>query len=113
MTGTAGRAALGPVALSERIASVDIVRGFALWGVLLINMISYGATLPGRWPGAIDQVAFWGQRFFFEQKSWRLFSFLFGFGFALQMSRAGERGARFLPIYLRRLALLLGFGFFN
>ncbi len=113
MTAPAERAALGSVTVSERIVSVDIVRGFALWGVLLINMMNFGALFSDRWPEPIDQFAYWVQRFFFEQKSWRLFSFLFGFGFALQMMRASDRGARFLPVYVRRLALLLGFGFFN
>jgi len=98
---------------SERIASVDIVRGFALWGVLLINMMNYGALNTHRWSGPIDRLAFWAQRFFFEQKSWRLFSFLFGFGFALLLIRASARGARFLPMYVRRLIILLGFGFFS
>lgn len=113
MTAPPERAAFGPITLAERIVSVDIVRGFALWGVLLINMMSYGALRAGRWPDPIDQLAFWAQRFLFEEKSWRLFSFLFGFGFSLQMTRARDRGAPFLPLYVRRLALLLGFGFFN
>ena len=113
MTAAAGRPAGGPVALSERIVSVDIVRGFALWGVLLINMMNFGALNRGRWPAPIDQFAYWAQRFFFEQKSWRLFSFLFGLGFALLMMRASARGARFLPMYVRRLAILFGFGFLN
>lgn len=113
MTAPAERAAFQPVTVSERIVSVDIVRGFALWGVLLINMMNFGALIPGRWSEPINQFAFWAQRFFFEQKSWRLFSLLFGLGFALQTIRASDRGARFLPVYVRRLALLLGFGFLN
>jgi uncharacterized membrane protein YeiB len=39
---------LEPVMVSERIASVDIARGFALCGVLLTNMMNYGALEP-RW----------------------------------------------------------------
>ena len=97
MTAPAEGPALGPVTASERLASVDIVRGFALWGVLLINMMNYGALNNDRWSGPIDRFAYWAQRFFFEEKSWRLFSLLFGFGFALQFLRASERGARFLP----------------
>jgi hypothetical protein len=42
-----------------------------------------------------------------------LFSFLFGWGFALQMSRAEARGARFLPFYSRRLFVLLLIGLAN
>jgi uncharacterized protein len=52
-------------------------------------------------------------RFFFETKSWRLFSFLFGLGFSLQLLRADERGARFIPVYIRRLAILFVFGIAN
>ncbi len=104
--------ALRPVGPRERIASVDVVRGFALWGVLLINMFNFGAWDPN-WTGALDQFAAWAAEFIFEQKSWTLFSFLFGFGFALQMIRAEERGVPLLPVYTRRLVLLFAFGVVN
>jgi len=110
MTTPADRRTFGPIPAPQRIASVDVVRGFALWGVLLINMMNFGALIPGQWPDPLDQFAFWAQRFFFEQKSWRLFSFLFGLGFALQMLRASDRGARFVTVYVRRLAVLAAFG---
>lgn len=113
MTTKADRRTFEPVPAPQRIPSVDVVRGFALWGVLLINMMNFGALIPGRWPEPIDQFALWAQRFFFEQKSWRLFSFLFGLGFALQMLRASDRGAPFLPVYVRRLAVLFAFGFLH
>ena len=86
-----------------------MVRGFALFGVILVNMYNFGAySIIWNEPG--DEFAFSVMRFFFETKSWRLFSFLFGFGFALQMIRAEERGAKFAPVYLRRLAILFVFG---
>jgi uncharacterized protein len=62
------------------------------------------------WNGPGDEIAFSVMRFFFETKSWRLFSFLFGFGFALQLIRAEERGSKFAPIYLRRLIILFVIG---
>lgn len=105
--------AFGPITDPQRIASIDIVRGFALWGVLLINMMNFGALTAAEWLEPLGQFAFWVQRFFFEQKSWRLFSFLFGLGFALQMLRSMERGGRFLPVYMRRLAVLFAFGFLH
>ena len=104
--------AFRPVSPRERIASVDVVRGFALWGVLLINMFNFGAWSP-HWTGALDRFAAWTAGFIFEQKSWTLFSFLFGFGFALQMIRAKERGVPLLPVYTRRLVLLFAFGVVN
>jgi len=62
------------------------------------------------WNGPADEVAFLVMRFFFETKSWRLFSFLFGLGFALQLIRADERGSKFAPVYLRRLIILFVIG---
>jgi len=49
-------------------------------------------------------------RFFAEGKFYTMFSFLFGLGLFLQMSRAEARGVRFVPIYIRRLIVLLGIG---
>ena len=104
--------AIGPVAIPERIGAVDIVRGFALWGVLLVHMWSYTwGPFPHFHP--VDQFTESALVFLFREKSWHLLFLLFGFGFALQMVRAGEHGARFLPTYVRRLAVLLGFGFVN
>ena len=100
----------GPIEPERRLDAVDMVRGFALFGVLLVNMYNFGASDPLNWGAPIDELAFSVKRFFFETKSWRLFSFLFGFGFALQMLRAEQRGASFLPFYLRRLAVLFVIG---
>lgn len=98
-----------PVDPRRRIEAVDMVRGFALFGVLLVNMFNFGAySIIWNTPG--DEIAFSVMRFFFETKSWRLFSFLFGFGFALQLIRAEEHGSRFLPVYLRRLLILFVIG---
>jgi uncharacterized protein len=98
-----------PVDPLQRIEAVDMVRGFALFGVLLVNMFNFGSG-GLFWNEPIDEFAWSVKRFFFETKSWRLFSFLFGFGFALQLSRATERGAKFTQLYLRRLAILFIIG---
>jgi uncharacterized protein len=98
-----------PVDPQKRIEAVDMVRGFALFGVLLVNMFNFGSG-GLFWNEPIDEFAWSVKRFFFETKSWRLFSFLFGFGFALQLIRATERGTDFAPIYLRRLIILFVIG---
>lgn len=103
---------LAPVAPQERLETLDILRGFALFGVLLINMRNF--DLPGHvWTGAIDHSALWVTVTLFAGKSWRLFSFLFGLGFALQIARAQGQGAPFVRLYLRRLAVLFIFGCFH
>jgi uncharacterized protein len=98
-----------PIDPRQRIEAVDMVRGFALFGVLLVNMFNFGAySIIWNDPG--DEIAFSVMRFFFETKSWRLFAFLFGFGFALQMIRAEQHSSKFAPVYLRRLLILFVIG---
>jgi uncharacterized protein len=103
------REAPGPIAPASRIVEIDIVRGFALFGVLLVNMYGFGADSIA-WDSSTDQLAFAIKRVFFESKSWTLFSMLFGLGFAMQMERASGRGIRIFPTYLRRLVVLFAFG---
>jgi uncharacterized protein len=100
---------LAPTAAESRIVEVDMVRGFALFGVLLVNMYGFGADSPA-WDSATDRLAFTTMHVFFESKSWTLFSMLFGFGFALQLGRAHAKSFPFLPAYLRRLGVLFALG---
>ena len=108
----------GPVPLGGRIRELDILRGFALFGVLLVNLRFIGsphlywehADVEGRWPGFPDRAAEWLIQVFVVAKFLSLFSFLFGLGFAIMMRRAGEKETSFAPIYSRRLLALLGFG---
>ena len=97
------------MAPDSRIVEVDIVRGFALFGVLLVNMYGFGADSIA-WSSATDRLAYAAMHVFFESKSWTLFSMLFGFGFALQLERARAKGFPILPAYLRRLAVLFALG---
>ncbi len=107
--GESGRNRATPTEPSKRVEAIDMVRGFALFGVLLVNMYNFGATSI-IWTAPTDQAAFSVMRFFFETKSWRLFSFLFGLGFSFQLLKAEARGGPFWPTYLRRLALLFLIG---
>jgi uncharacterized protein len=86
-----------------------MVRGFALFTVLLENMYGFGADSIA-WSSASDKLAFAVMQVFVESKSWTLFSLLFGLGFALQLERAHAAGFPILPTYLRRLAVLFALG---
>jgi uncharacterized protein len=103
---------LTPIDPAQRLRHVDIVRGFALFGVMLVNMFNFGATSI-IWTEPPDVAAQSVMRFLFETKSWRLFSFLFGFGFALQFLRAEQRQVKLLPTFVLRMALLFCFGMAN
>ncbi len=98
-----------PIAAKERIETIDILRGFALFGVLLVNSshdVSWHFLLEEQWPGIFDRAAWWLVHFLGSNKFQALFSFLFGLGFTIQMRRAEGRGASFLPVYSRRLLVL-------
>lgn len=103
---------LEPVRPDERTALIDVLRGFALWGVLLVNMMNYGGHLP-QWTGAVDRTFHMAEYFFFEQRFWHLLSLLFGLGFAIQLERAAAKEIGAVPRYVRRLVILLGFGAVN
>ncbi len=110
-------AELGPVRASERIAEMDILRGFALLGILLVNLFVFYAPLSLRsssavdlYPGSLDKAALWILDFLVTRKFIAMFSFLFGVGFAIQLDRAAARGAPFAGMYLRRMVTLLAFG---
>ena len=102
---------------SERIVAMDVLRGFALFGVLFVNLPSFAMTSdvayvpPG--PGGADQAAWAALVGLGMMKFVALFSLLFGMGLVLQMQRAEARGGdprAFRALYLRRLALLGAFG---
>ncbi len=108
---------IGPIRPKDRIQVIDILRGFALFGVILVNTWAFQSwNLPFKiqygevWTGTADQVVMWFIAFFAEERFYRLFSFLFGLGFALQLGRAEQRGAPFFAVYRRRLLVLLLFG---
>jgi uncharacterized protein len=105
---------IGPITESERIDLVDILRGFALFVVLVVNFsrdLPWQPLLGKLFPGPGDRAAYLWLSLLMKGKFYMLFSFLFGWGFALQMSRAEKRGVRFIPFYSRRLSVLLLMGF--
>jgi uncharacterized protein len=110
-------AELGPVRPSERIAEMDILRGFALLGILVVNLLVFYAPLNllnsravDLYPGSLDQAVLWIESFLVSRKFVAMFSFLFGVGFAIQTDRAAARGASFAGTYVRRMVTLLAFG---
>ncbi|MCX6625154.1 MAG: DUF418 domain-containing protein [Acidobacteria bacterium] len=91
----------GPTGTSTRIEIIDIVRGFALFGVLAANMTNWRHA-NSTW---LDGMARDFIRIFLENKSWPLFGLLFGLGVAMQFERERPAG-----VSIRRMAALFGFG---
>ena len=100
----------------RRLAHLDVLRGFALLGILLVNFEWFTrplqAVMLGDAPNlaGLDLVAAQAVAVLAEAKFYPLFSMLFGAGFALMLERARARGAPFWGLYLRRLVVLLVFG---
>ena len=99
---------LQPLAIQERIGTIDIIRGFALFGILTINFtVDAGQTEPwAGFPGIVDQIVYWPVAFFMNDKFAPIYCFLFGLGFSIQMLRAKERNSPFVFVYMRRLFVL-------
>lgn len=110
-------APLAPVAAEERIASIDVLRGVALLGILTINIWVFalpGISLSdpsaaGGWSGP-SKGAWIVCHLLSEQKMMSLFSMLFGAGLIVMGKRSDARGRPLAGIYYRRIAWLLLFG---
>lgn len=107
---------LAPIAANQRIEALDVVRGFALLGIFLMNIEFFNRTLGSLGEGmprgltGIDWLANWFVAYFVQGKFWTIFSLLFGMGFAVMMVRAEQAGREFKMVYLRRVLALAVFG---
>jgi len=110
-------APLAPIAAAERIQALDVVRGFALAGIFLMNVEFFARPLqdiagPGIDPAmhGLDYAADLAIFLLVQNKFWTLFSLLFGMGFAVMIERARRARRPFVPVYLRRSLALLAIG---
>src|SRR5690625_4686469 len=101
---------------NQRIQVLDVARGLAILGILLINVIFYSTSLHAiqwqveLWPEAVNQAVSTALELFIEGKFLAIFAFLFGYGIILFRDRAMAKGRRFRPLYARRLLVLAVFG---
>jgi uncharacterized protein len=90
------------------VRSLDILRGLALLGMILVH-VHQNLEQPAT---GLEDLISWFIWLGVEQKSWATFAFLFGVGFALQLSRMEAKAAPATRLYLRRLLVLAVFGVF-
>lgn len=108
----------GPVTSADRISSLDVIRGVALFGILLLNIVGFGLPMayenPTNYGGAdgLNLFAWQVNALFFEGTMRGLFSVLFGAGVVLMTSRAEARdpSIKVADIYFRRNLWLIVFG---
>jgi len=114
---SAPRAKLLPTLSDERIKSLDVLRGFALLGILLMNIQSFsmiGAAYfnPSAF-GSLEGANFWVwfvSHVFADLKFMGIFSMLFGAGICLMCERAQQSGRDFSGLHYRRMFWLMLFG---
>jgi len=105
-----------PTSVTSRITLIDSLRGFAIFGILMVNLplmyqpmtnvlMNYSFALQ-----PIDAFAEWTVKIFFEGKFYVLFSALFGYGFYLFLHKASGTQAQNLKLFRRRLGYLLLIG---
>ena len=106
---------LSPTTGSERIHSIDAMRGFALLGIFFVNMLDFHSPWmyidqPEYWGNSFNQLLIYVIDFFAQASFYPLFSFLFGYGFVILRNRIKVRDTAFLPVMLRRLLFLFVLG---
>lgn len=92
----------GPVTPQERVALLDVLRGFAIVGIIFVNYDVAGYYTQVIFPSRLDQFGHWLIYVFGSGKLWTLFAILYGVGFAIQLERAEARGKNIVVAYLRR-----------
>lgn len=104
------------VVSGARVHDVDALRGFALLGILLVNITFMASGYPGNlvidpaYTSPVDDLVRGLSSVLVDMKFYVLFSFLFGYSFTLQMTSAAAAGAAFAPRMLRRVAGLFVLG---
>lgn len=106
-----------PEISKPRINTIDLIRGFAVLGILLMNMTSFsqvGVAYLNPMIGAGYEglnMAFWDFNWLFsDMRYMNIFSMLFGAGVIIFSGNIEAKGKKAWPVHYRRMLLLLGFG---
>ena len=109
-----------PTMKSERLELLDVLRGFAILGILLPNlkafsMISAAYNNPTAYGDleGLNYVVYYLTQLLCEQKFWSMFSMLFGAGIVLMFERAESKSQRAWSVHFRRMFWLLLIGLFH
>ncbi|HEX6849624.1 MAG TPA: DUF418 domain-containing protein [Chitinophagaceae bacterium] len=105
--------ALYPLSASKRDRSIDILRGFALAGVLFIFCVSDIGPAGNYSNSLADEIIAWPKWIFIESRMYTMLILVFGIGFHVQLEKARQKNASLVPVFTRRLIGLLVIGFIH
>lgn len=108
-----------PIKENSRIEILDIWRGFAIFGILMVNILVFNCSFLYRpayeaeWSNALNQTTLRFLEIFFYSNFYPIFSFLFGLGVSLQVLKQVERNSFRLSFFVRRFLGLFLLGVFH
>ncbi|RLL45043.1 DUF418 domain-containing protein [Oceanobacillus piezotolerans] len=105
-----------PIRGKNRLEWIDAARGFAVFGIFIVNIGSFSAPyfLYGGgdrvWNEPVDSFIRIIIDIFFQASFYTLFSLLFGFGYQIMSERLRAKNISLYPFLIRRMSILFGFG---
>jgi uncharacterized protein len=99
-----------PIQESRRDSSLDVLRGFALAGVLFMFCVSDIGSPDGYTNSLVDEIIAWPKWILVENRMYTMLILIFGIGFHVQLEKARSCRAPLVPVYTRRLLGLLIIG---
>ncbi|TDH27518.1 DUF418 domain-containing protein [Segetibacter sp. 3557_3] len=105
-----------PLQLNQRTEIVDMLRGWALLGVVLMNYADYyymGLGTNSAKSDVLENVLQTIGNILFAAKSWTMLSFLFGYGFAVLMANVADKGLNHVKFFSRRMFWLFVLAIIN
>lgn len=110
-------ALFSPIAEDQRFPLIDALRGFAIFGIFLVNMTGFkspvfstAAAGTPLFEGRINATTLVAIEILASGKFIAMFAFLFGMGMVMQERRALAAGRKFVPFFLRRMLVLFLLG---
>ncbi len=94
---------LQPLAAPNRDRSLDILRGFALAGVLFIFCVSDNGPTDNYTNSLLDDIIAWPKWLFIESRMYTMLILIFGIGFQVQLEKAKQKNQSLVPVFTRRL----------
>jgi uncharacterized protein len=101
---------LQPLSEPERDRTLDILRGFALAGVLFVFCTADMAAPANYVESFRDELISWPRWILVENRMYGMLIIIFGFGFGVQVKKATEKNESVVPLFVRRLTGLLILG---
>jgi uncharacterized protein len=104
---------LQPLTESRRDITLDLLRGFALAGVLFMFCVHDIGTAPAYAKTFLDDLIAWPKWILIENRMYTMLILIFGIGFYVQLEKAKQKETSLVPVFMRRIMGLLILGFLH